>query len=75
MSGEEPEGQRKKHRHDLGQEDHGSVYAARTTRGIQGVLGLWIAVTFLLVLWAMLDATGVRKPADQAPTATAEPAT
>jgi hypothetical protein len=75
MSAEPAEGQRKKHRHDLGQEDHGSVYAAKTTRGIQGVLGLWIAVTFLLVLWAMLDASGVRRPADQAPPAATEPAT
>ena len=69
MSAEPAEGQRKKHRHDLGQEDHGSVYAARTTRGIQGVLGLWIAVTFLLVAWAMWDASGVQRPSDQGPPA------
>ena len=74
MSAEPAEG-RKKHRHDLGQEDHGSVYAAKTTRGIQGVLGLWIAVTFLLVAWAMLDATGVRRPTDQATQTATEPAT
>ena len=75
MSAEPAEGQRKKHRHDLGQEDHGSVYAARTTRGIQGVLGLWIALTFLLVAWAMYDATGVQRSGDQAPPAATEPAT
>ncbi len=46
----------KKHRHDLGQEDHGPVMAAGTTRGIQMVLGLWIALTFLALLWAMIDA-------------------
>jgi hypothetical protein len=58
MSGETPSTGRKKHRHELGQEDHGSVYAERTTRGIQAVLGLWIAITFALVAWAMADATG-----------------
>jgi hypothetical protein len=47
---------RKKHRHDLGQEDHGPVVAAGTTRGIQVVLGMWIAITFVLVIWALLEA-------------------
>ena len=47
---------RKKHRHELHQEDHGSVYAARTTRGIQAVMGACILMTFVLVLWAMSDA-------------------
>lgn len=46
----------KKHRHDLGQEDHGPVMAARTTRGIQIVLGLWIAGTVLALAWAMVEA-------------------
>jgi hypothetical protein len=46
----------KKHRHDLGQEDHGPVMAEGTTRGIQMVLGLWIALTGLALLWAMIDA-------------------
>ena len=75
MSGETSEGQRKKHRHDLGQEDHGSVYAAGTTRGIQAVLGIWIAVTFLLVAWAMADASSSHPAPPQPPTAAAEPAT
>jgi hypothetical protein len=74
MSSETDDGQRKKHRHDLGQEDHGSVYAAGTTRGIQAVLGLWIAITFVLVAWAMLDAS--RAPHESpAPAAASEPAT
>jgi hypothetical protein len=47
---------RKKHRHDLGQEDHGPVVAAGTTRGIQVVLGMWIVLTFVLVVWALLEA-------------------
>ncbi len=71
---EHADGQRKKHRHDLGQEDHGSVYAAGTTRAIQAVLGLWIAITFVLVAWAMLDAS--RAPHESsAPAAASEPAT
>ena len=69
---EHADGQRKKHRHDLGQEDHGSVYAAHTTRGIQAVLGLWIAVTFLLVAWAMVDASGTHTVPEQ-PAASATP--
>jgi hypothetical protein len=77
MSGEHNDGQRKKHRHDLGQEDHGSVFAQGTTRGIQAVLGLWIAVTFILVAWAMADASGATSSAPDQPaaTTTAEPAT
>ncbi len=46
----------KKHRHDLGHEDHGPVLAAGTTRAIQGLLGLWIAGTLIALLWAMVDA-------------------
>jgi hypothetical protein len=46
----------KKHRHDLGQEDHGPVMAEGTTKAIQMVLGLWIALTALGLLWAMIDA-------------------
>jgi hypothetical protein len=48
---------RKKHRHDLGQEDHGSKLAAGTTRTIQALLGLWIALTCALVVYALVDAT------------------
>jgi hypothetical protein len=47
--------QRKKHRHDLGHEDHGPVLAARTTKGIQILLGMWIAATMILVLVALID--------------------
>nr|HEX4316144.1 hypothetical protein [Kofleriaceae bacterium] len=54
MSGDE---QRKKHRHDLGQEDHGPKLAANTTRAIQGLLGLWIVLTLVFVLYMLVDAT------------------
>jgi hypothetical protein len=47
----------KKHRHDLGQEDHGSKLAAGTTRAIQGLLGLWIALTLVFIVYALVDAT------------------
>lgn len=46
----------KKHRHDLGQEDHGPVMAARTTRGIQALLALLLAATALALVWAAIDA-------------------
>lgn len=46
----------KKHRHDLGHEDHGPKLAAGTTRAIQALLGLWIALTLVLVVYAMVDA-------------------
>lgn len=48
---------RKKHRHDLGQEDHGSVMAAGTTRAIQVLLAMWILGTFLLVVYVLASAT------------------
>jgi len=47
--------QRKKHRHDLGQEDHGPVVTTGTTRAIQMMLGLWIALTLVLVVYALVD--------------------
>ncbi len=50
-----PGTQRKKHRHDLGHEDHGPVLAVRTTKAIQILLGMWIAATMLLVLVALID--------------------
>ncbi|MEO8841376.1 MAG: hypothetical protein ABI591_32060 [Kofleriaceae bacterium] len=50
-------GVRKKHRHDLGQEDHGSKLAAGTTRAIQGMLGLWIALTLCLIVYVLVEAT------------------
>jgi hypothetical protein len=46
---------RKKHRHDLGHEDHGPVYATGTTRAIQSLLGLWILLTFAAVIWALIE--------------------
>ncbi len=52
-----PGTERKKHRHDLGQEDHGPKLAARTTRAIQTLLGLWIALTVAMVVYALVDAT------------------
>jgi hypothetical protein len=55
--------ERKKHRHDLGQEDHGSRLAAGTTRAIQALLGLWIALTFGLVVYALVDASRAAPPA------------
>lgn len=53
--GEYPGTPRRKHRHDLGQEDHGPKLAAETTRAIQILLGLWIALTLLLVVYALVD--------------------
>jgi len=47
---------RKKHRHELHQEDHGPQLAARTTRGIQALMAACIAMTFALLLWALIDA-------------------
>jgi hypothetical protein len=64
-SDEIPGTQRKKHRHDLGQEDHGPKLAAKTTRGIQTLLGLWIALTLVLVVYAIVDASRPRAPTPQ----------
>ena len=64
---------RKKHRHDLGHEDHGPVLAERTTRAIQGLLGLWIALTFAAVLWLLVDASR-NVPIERAPAAATETA-
>jgi hypothetical protein len=57
-------GPRKKHRHDLGHEDHGAKLAYGTTRAIQGLLGLWIALTLVFVVYAMVDAVRSRAPSD-----------
>jgi hypothetical protein len=56
---------RKKHRHDLGHEDHGPKLAAGTTKGIQMLLGLWIALTLGFALYALVDAS--RPKADLPP--------
>jgi hypothetical protein len=60
------DGRIRKHRHDLGHEDHGPKLAAGTTRTIQALLGLWIALTLVLVVYALVDAsrtTQAPKPA------------
>jgi len=49
--------QRRKHRHDLGHEDHGAIVTVGTTRAIQVMLGLWIALTLALVVYALADAS------------------
>jgi hypothetical protein len=51
-----PGTQRRKHRHDLGHEDHGPKLSAGTTRAIQTLLGLWIALTLVLVVYVLVDA-------------------
>jgi hypothetical protein len=53
-----------KHRHDLGHEDHGAKLAAGTTRGIQMLLGLWIALTFGLVVYALVDGSRSQDSSD-----------
>ncbi len=66
----------KKHRHDLGQEDHGPVMAAGTTRAIQGLLGVWIVATLLALGWAAIDANSGRGAASTgSPSATSPSAT
>jgi hypothetical protein len=60
---EHPGSERKKHRHDLGQEDHGPKLAAGTTKAIQTMLGLWIALTLGLVVYALADASRASHPA------------
>ena len=68
MAQEHPGTERKKHRHDLGHEDHGPKLAAGTTKAIQTLLGLWIAFTLGLVVYALVDATRPSEP----PTAVAK---
>ena len=60
----------KKHRHDLGHEDHGPKLAAGTTRAIQTMLGLWIALTLGLVVYALVDASRHETPATTSVTPT-----
>lgn len=64
--GESADAPRRKHRHDLGHEDHGAKLAAGTTRAIQTLLGLWIALTLGLVVYVLVDATRPRDPATAA---------
>lgn len=63
---------RRKHRHDLGHEDHGAKLAAGTTRAIQVLLGLWIVLSLVLVVYVLVDASRA-KPARPAPTAVESP--
>jgi hypothetical protein len=64
---EHPGTERKKHRHDLGHEDHGPKLAAGTTRTIQGLLGLWIALTLGFVVYALVDSTRPHPPTSSVP--------
>jgi hypothetical protein len=50
-----------------GQEDHGPKLAAGTTKAIQALLGLWIALTFVLVVYALVDATRSTPVRESAP--------
>ncbi|MBL0220488.1 MAG: hypothetical protein IPQ07_42295 [Myxococcales bacterium] len=59
---------RKKHRHDLGHEDHGPKVAAGTTKAIQTILGLWIALTLVLVVYVLVDGSRTKPPITTAPT-------
>lgn len=65
---------RRKHRHDLGHEDHGPKVAESTTRGIQTLLGLWIALTLGLVVYVLVDGSRPRNSAPTSPVSPASPA-
>jgi hypothetical protein len=69
-AGESPGTPLRKHRHDLGHEDHGPKLAAGTTRAIQLLLGLWIALTLAFVVYALVDAS---RPRDLRAVPTAAP--
>jgi hypothetical protein len=53
----------KRHRHDLGHEAHGPKIAAGTTRAIQIILGLWIALTLVFVVYTLIDMSRPNSPA------------
>ena len=61
---------RKKHRHDLGHEDHGAKLAAGTTKTLQMLLGMWIALTLGLVIYVLVDASRPKPSVPTAPTST-----
>lgn len=65
-----PGTRRRKHRHDLGHEDHGAKIAAGTTKAIQGLLGFWIALTVVLVVYVLVDTARQRPPTPATPAAT-----
>ena len=54
MSAADESAPRRKHRHDLGHEDHGSKLLSSTTRTIQVMLGMLIIATFALVIYALV---------------------
>ena len=64
------DGKLRKHRHDLGHEDHGPKLAAGTTRAIQALLGLWIALSLGLVVYVLIDASRTKPPAARPPATT-----
>jgi len=73
-STEVPGTPRKKHRHDLGHEDHGPKVSEATTRGIQTILGLWIALTLGLVVYVLVDGSRPRSVTPRpAPTSVSPP--
>ena len=67
MAQEHPGTELKKHRHDLGHEDHGPKLAAGTTKAIQTLLGLWIVLTLGFIVYAIVDAS--RSASDPPPSA------
>jgi hypothetical protein len=70
---EHPGTRLRKHRHDLGHEDHGPKVAAGTTRAIQTLLGLWIALTLVLVVYVFIDSARHRDAAAAAGSAEVAP--
>lgn len=46
----------KKHRHDIGDVDHGPVMGEKTTEGIQAILTALIVATGILVLLGLFSA-------------------
>jgi len=65
--------ERKKHRHDLGHEDHGPKLAAGTTKTIQALLGLWIALTLGFVVYALVDTARPHPASGGSPTSAPVP--
>ena len=53
----------KKHRHDIGAVDHGPVATDQTTRAIQVILGLCVASSAALTLYAVAHlVSGISAP-------------
>ena len=71
--GEYPGTPRRKHRHDLGHEDHGPKLAAGTTHAIQILLGLWIALSLVLLAVALVGSARPDPATGEAPAATGAP--